>query len=465
LDKPNIMLISIDQHNFESASYLGNPYLNTPSIDSLHRNGVSFVHSYSAGPACMPARSSWMTGLHSSEHMEPFNFSELPSDIPDLGQILRQNGYEAVHSGKWDVNGRDVRQSFHTLYYGNPEIGGGGAQFYDAATTHSACRFLSDYKGEKPFCLHVGIIDPHDICEYLHNFEYKELGNMAGLIGKALPPLPDNFDFEEGEIRLQKVCCRNTPMIHAPIRKIVDKWSESQWRLFIWHYYRFVEKADRWIGLLLEALASSPYCDNTLIIFTSDHGESLGSHQMFQKFTLYNESLHVQFIASSLGDGFGLKKGCIDHKQFVSGIDLLPTILDYCDIARPRNCTGVSLKPYLEGCIEPLRNYAYTEANYYGRAVIREDYKLITEYMPNADDRYKPVNALNNRLGACQLYNMKNDYNETADISHLPENLIIIEELLSNLRQIEQKLHQRPVQLQKTKAGVDKVTAAIWGEN
>ena len=128
---PNILFINTDQHAWDAISAYGNPYLHTPNIDLLHRNGTSFKKSYCTDPVCAAARSSWATGLYTSETGVPFNGGHIHAEIPDIGQVLRAGGYSVFHCGKWHVPGRNVRDSFDVLYYGQPNIRAGGAAFYD----------------------------------------------------------------------------------------------------------------------------------------------------------------------------------------------------------------------------------------------------------------------------------------------------------------------------------------------
>ena len=141
--RPNILFINTDQQSWNAVSAYGNPYLHTPNIDRLHRNGTSFMRSYCSDPVCAATRSSWATGLYTSETGVPFNGGHLHEDIQDIGQILNANGYKAFHCGKWHVPGRNVRESFHTLYYGKRDIGAGGGEYYDSAL-YARCDRLSD---------------------------------------------------------------------------------------------------------------------------------------------------------------------------------------------------------------------------------------------------------------------------------------------------------------------------------
>ena len=88
-------------------------------------------------------------GLYTSETGVPFNGGHMHEEIQDIGQILNANGYNAFHCGKWHVPGRNVRESFHTLYYGKRDIGAGGGEYYDSASTHAVIDFLTTYDGAR----------------------------------------------------------------------------------------------------------------------------------------------------------------------------------------------------------------------------------------------------------------------------------------------------------------------------
>ncbi|MDE0838556.1 MAG: sulfatase-like hydrolase/transferase, partial [Kiritimatiellae bacterium] len=143
MSKPNIIFLNTDQQTWNAISAYGNHCVDTPHIDRIIENGVSFMRSYCTDPVCAPARSSWATGVYSSETGVPFNGGCMHEDIPDLGQILNANGYNAYQTGKWHVDGRNVRNSFKCLFFGQRPIPAGGAEFYDPVTTRSVLDFLS----------------------------------------------------------------------------------------------------------------------------------------------------------------------------------------------------------------------------------------------------------------------------------------------------------------------------------
>jgi len=415
-DRPNIILLSVDEMTYTALSCMGNSCLDTPNMDSLFKKGIAFERSYSTNPVCSPARSSWATGRYPSELGSNLNFCQLASPVPDIGQLMKTGGYFPAHAGKWHVEGRDPRESFHCLYYGNDEIWAYGAEIFDCATTHAAISFFQDYSGEKPFYLQLGYINPHDMCEYLHNYEYKKIPDWSGFdLIKQLPDLPENFGVFPNETAVLRAFRRSDDcLIHQDIRKAVLAWPEEEWRYFIWNYYRFVEKVDVEIGKMLTALCSSRFCENTVIIFTVDHGESLGEHSMFQKFTLYEESVHVPLAIADYSGKYVKAPGG-RSRAMVSGIDVFGTICDYAGLVHDTNAKSV--RRIVEGYEQDLRDYIYIENNYWGRAVIGPRYKLIFDYIPGLAMDYIPPRLRSHKIGDMQLFDLLSDPHETEDLS------------------------------------------------
>jgi arylsulfatase A-like enzyme len=453
-ERPNILFINTDQHSWDAISAYGNPFLRTPNIDELHRNGTSFRRSFCTDPVCAAARSSWATGLYTSETGVPFNGGYLHPKIPDLGQLLNAGGYKAFHCGKWHVPGRNVRESFQTLYYGRQDIGAGGAAYYDSASTHAVADFLTNYDGDDPFYLQIGYVDPHDVCEYLHNHEEKRIPNPLeqGIVSEDdLPPLPENFDYDERETVLHRVCRRvDDALIHAAILKGIRGWDERHWRYLRWNYYRFIEKVDAEIGRVLALLRETSLHHNTLIIFSADHGEACGSHQMFQKFTLYEESVRVPFIVACLGEEVPIEKDRFDETHFVSGVDLFPTVCDYAGIDVPEEVQGLSVRPLAEGRDAPWRDYAYIESNYWGRAIVTDRYKYVTEYKPTSNSKFgvedfQPPGPNAEKLGLAQLFDRQNDPGETENLAGNPTYDEVVKICRNKLFAQEARLHRQQI--------------------
>ena len=462
-DRPNILFINTDQHTWNAVSAYGNSHIHTPHIDRLHRNGISFMRSYCTDPVCAASRASWMTGRYSSETGVPFNGGLMHEDIPDLGQILNRNDYAAVHCGKWHVDGRPVRKSFHNLYIGQRDIGAGAGEYYDRVSTRAWVDFLERHDPAKPFYLHIGLVNPHDICEYQHNHEHKTIPGPIeqGILSpNDLPPLPESFDYDKRETIVQQVFRRGEhPLIHEAIENGIRDWSELQWRFMIWNHHRFTEAADQQMGIILNALEGSRFRDSTLIIFMGDHGEAYGHHRTFQKFALYEESIRVPTIVASLGDHLDVPQEVFDREHFISGADLLPTVLDYAGVDTPDGVQGESIRPLIEGKDVAWRDFAYVESNFWGRAIVTNHYKYVTEYRPKREEDFVPPGPDESALGLEQLFDLENDPWEKRNLAGEPELGDVLADCRSKLLHLEAGLNHRPL-----REGPPRNKVTEWGQ-
>ncbi len=446
----NVLFISVDQLTAATIANR-NDCLSIPNINSLAANGICFDRAYCSDPACAPARSTWMTGLFPSEIGTVFNGAPVFDDVVDLGSVLRGAGCRPVHAGKWHVEGRDVHDSFDVLFYGQRQIEAGAGEFYDVSTTHAAMAFLLNQAAESaPFFLHASYVNPHDICEFQHSFEDKpppELTALGLLDESWLPKLPDNFNFDPREIVSQRVMRRGgDALIHGPIEARLQHWNTMQWRAMTWHYHRFIERVDTEIGLLLDALAQSGLADDTVIVFSSDHGESNGHHRMFQKFTLYEESIRVPLIIASLGSWSFGEKGRRNDTYLVSGADMMPTLCTLLGVAVPAGLPGRSIVPALSQTDAAEPETVYVECNYWSRALVDLRWKYVYEYMPNGDgsDATPPRNATHAR-GLEELYDLIADPGETVNLAYDRGHTAVIERFRVRADQVEADRRSRPL--------------------
>lgn len=338
-EKPNVVFMHVDQMHAAAVSAYGNPYVKTPNLDRMVSDGYSFMRSYCTMPQCCPSRASWYTGRMSKEHGVVVNACPIRPDIPDLGQWLRDDGgYESVYTGKWHVSGRNVRESFHVL------LDSGQGEVNDSAVARTAIAYLLNRQNsEQPFFLNVGFMNPHDCCY---------TAGASGGVGKfmfaeeiqdELPPLPENF--------------RDSP-------RYADRtagWGKMGWQYYIYSYYRLVEMVDAEIGRVYDALMRSPYRDNTLLIFTSDHGDGLGFHGNISKGYLEEEAWQVPAVVVFPGR---VSAGVRDSKNLISGVDVPATICDYASVPPlPEMTIGRSWRPLFEGKDLSWREYVVGETS------------------------------------------------------------------------------------------------------
>lgn len=426
--KSNVLLIITDQQHAGMLSCAGNRYVRTPALDGLAASGARFERAYCANPVCAPSRFAMMTGvLPSRIGMETNEGVSLRvSDeilAHSMGRVFRDAGYETAYGGK-----------LHTPM----ELGKIGFELLTKdermGLADACCDFLRA-KRQRPFLLVASFINPHDICymaiqDYIQvkkipwpavenaRLELQTLDEALKLpvgmsrkefFAKLCPPLPANFKVPPGEA--EAVWKADNRDYRHYIRA---NWSEEQWRLHRWAYARLTERVDAEIGKVLGALRATGLEDNTLVVFTSDHGEMGGAHRLEHKSVPYEEATRVPFIISRKGV---VKPGFVDRKHLVSSaLDLIPTLCDFAGIPKPPSLHGRSLRPLAEGRAAPWRNNLVTEGGSF--RVLRTA-------------RYKYV-AYDSGQRREQLMDLENDPGEMQNLAMDPAHA----EILANHRRL-----------------------------
>ena len=384
---PNLLFINVDQLSIYAIPQFGCTRVETPNIDRLAQRGTSFELSHCADPLCSPSRACWFTGRAPTEHGMLFNdlgFHVRP-EIPDLGAWLRRAGYETFHAGKWHIPGREVGDSFNVLHEGST-IGDHG----DAATAR-ACEALlrSRPAGGDPFLLVAGLMNPHDICEWINvlmhwaNLDVRSPEQFPyPQIESQLPPLPRNFTFDPREPEFFAARVRHSQEHYTAA------WSERIWQYYTWSYYRQVEMVDAAIGRILDALEHSPHAANTLVVFSSDHGDAMGCHRLVHKISLYDHAVRVPMIVAWPGQ---VAQDHVDRTHLVSGFDLAPTLCDYARTAPPPEMRGRSLRELFEDRGPGWRDYVVAHSYVIGRMVRSARYKYIAYRGDRTDQLFDMV--------------------------------------------------------------------------
>lgn len=331
--RPNILLLMTDQQSASALSCAGNDDLSTPAVDSLAATGVRFERAYCTQPLCSPARASMFTGMMPSECGVPFNGMSIPENLRDreLGNLLSAAGYECVYSGKWHIPGGTVEPG-----HGFTRLGPGA----EPGFLEPCFEFLRQ-RHDKPFFLVASFVNPHDICQWARRQPLPHGALAAPPDPEACPSLPANFaraPFEPAALRWEQ---EHTPWIYA-----AQFFSPEQWRQLRWAYYRLCEKVDEQIGWILQALREGGHEEETVVLFTSDHGDAHGAHQWNQKTALYEEIIRVPFVISHPGRS---RAGAVDTHLVSNGLDLFATVCDYAGVDLPEGPTGRSVRPWAEG--------------------------------------------------------------------------------------------------------------------
>lgn len=352
---PNLLFIITDQQWAGALSCAGNPYVKTPNLDRLAARGVRFEKSYCTYPLCCPSRATLFTSRMPHELGIYGNFDAELSEkgVPTMGELFTAAGYQTAYAGKWHLQvpfpafkgGAIPGFTVLPLAGRNPHTidltKDGKGLTVDPNTADAAVAFLGR-PHDRPFLLTVSVLNPHDICEFTQCEAFRQ---MLPADPADLPPArPNLHDTETLPSALERFASQ-----HAD-------WTDRKWREYLCVYYQLVQIADAEVGRVLAALDASDLSDRTVVVFTSDHGEMMGSHQMVTKMKLYDESAAVPLIVAPPGT-----TAAVDSEHLVSGLDILPTLLDYAGIAAPASLRGRSLRPLVEGKTVSWRDFVVSE--------------------------------------------------------------------------------------------------------
>jgi choline-sulfatase len=338
--RPNVLFIMTDQQSADAMSCrMGKRYINTPAMDSLAARGVSFTQAYTPNPLCVPARTSIFSGQYPHVTGVQTN-SDISKPVDPayrcLGTYFRDAGYDTGFIGKWHMAFPAKETSVHGFEYMDANKNNG----IDSTIAPFASAFIQK-KREKPFFLVTSFVNPHNICEWARSEELPD-----GAVGQPpppneCPPAVENsapMADEADTMILMRRSMQSNRLFP------VGGFDEAKWQQYRWAYFRMIERVDQYIATILDALKSSGQLENTIVVFTSDHGDMQGAHGWNQKTVLYEESTNVPLIICAPG-----KKGSRTSDRLVNtGVDLLPTLCTLAGVAVPSGLPGLSLKPSVE---------------------------------------------------------------------------------------------------------------------
>jgi choline-sulfatase len=423
--RPNILLVITEQNYADVMSgVMGERYVKTPNLDALARRGIRFDRAYAPNPICVPARNSIFSGHYPFETgLQSNSKKSLPAHMVCMGKHFKDAGYDTGYFGKWHLN----IKSSDTARHGFDQTGvlkGNGA---DHNIPAPAIAFLHQ-KRDKPFLLVTSFTSPHDVCQLVRGQKIP-----GGPIGdfpnpEDCPPVPVNYEppiDETDSMALMRRSYQATEM--TPIAD----FDANKWRQMRWGYYRLIERADREIGKVLTALKETGHEQNTLVIFTADHGDCTGAHQFAQKTVFYDESSRIPLIVSYPGQ---ITPG-ITRKLVNVGIDTLPTMMDFAGIRIPSQFKGRSLKPVCENpALANWRDYLVV-SNHMVQGALPSGETIIPECrgrMVRTEDHKYAVYDLGNHRES--LVDMEMDPHEMRNVARDPAYKDVLKEHQDLLR-------------------------------
>lgn len=412
ITRPNILLIITDQQFADVMGCAGCRGIETPAMDSLAKDGVRFTRAYVNFPVCLPERYTMFTGrlpctrrLADGEHKPRIS----------LGNQAKQGGYATAYFGKWHIQDKTFGRE-DTANHGFDLNTGGN----DLDMTDAAIQFLS-HANRKPFLAVVSYYNPHDICEWGR----KKAGRTEDITmhngdvdtNPALdlcPPLPDNYEINQDEAEAAQLRRTLSSNGVPNAQKMAMEFSKDDWRQYRWAYHRLVELVDKQVARLLGSLEEKGLADNTVVIFTSDHGDGYAAHRWHQKSVLYEESCRVPFIIRWPG---GQRQGETDARLISVGIDLMPTISDIVGARMPPGpYFGKSVLPFVLNRDSPAPTHEYVVSE----AEVRKGPKVSYDGRSLRTPQYK-YHVWSRGKNREQLFDMINDPGETRNLADLPE--------------------------------------------
>ena len=420
--KKNLLFLMVDQMHGQVLD--DDNQCITPNLDKLAKNGVKFNRAHTSNPVCSPARASIMTGLLPHNHGVTTGFHTVDEDQSNLrtekehwAQRLKNDGYKTAYFGGWGIERTNKLDNFGWDIYGAQEEkeeynkvnsvftdsidkncpnffidnppGYKRTPFYGISNkntnerglgllTEKAKNFLINDIDDEPWACFVSVSEPHD--PFISTKKYYDMYDDIDI------KLPKSFEDDLSD----------KPNLYKRAQKVFENMTKEDHIESIRNYYAMVTEIDYEYGKIIDLLEEKGELENTIIIFTSDHGEALASHGIYAKnLCAFEEIYRIPMIIS----GPSIKENKISE-DLVSSMDLCPTILDILECKSIDNIDGKSFKPIL--CTEQVNTIDKCFAEYDGTRI-----KLTQRIL-----WYKDLKYVFNGFDYDELYDLSNDVEE-----------------------------------------------------
>lgn len=410
IKQPNVVVFFTDQQRWDTTGVHGNPLDLTPNFDHMAQRGTDVHYSFTCQPVCAPARSSLQTGLYATQTTVFRNRIALPSDSKTLAHYFGQAGYRTGYIGKWHLAEGDpvpahqqggydfwlganalelVSQPYNTIVSdkeGKPHKLPG---YRVDALTDAAIRFINDRKNQ-PFFLFLSFLEPHSqnhIDDYVAPDGYR-----SRYTGRWIPP--------------------DLAVLGGSAHQHLGG------------YYGMVKRLDEALGRVMDALKSLGLDDNTIVLFTSDHGSHFKTRNNWYKRSCHESSIRIPTALQGPGfDGGGR------ISELVSLVDLPPTLLDAAGLPIPEEMAGHSILPLLTNQTEnwPEEILVQISETQVGRAVRTRRWK----YSVSAPDGDGKRDAASDYYVEEFLYDLHSDPYELTNLAGLESH----QEVASRMRE------------------------------
>ncbi len=402
-DRPNVLYVFTDQER-EGVS---RRFLRLPNRMRLEEHGVRFTQAFCTTPQCSASRSSLLTGRYPHEAGVVANVDgnsmgkPLSPDIPSLGNVFSRNGYATGYFGKWHLgNDKD----------GLDDFGFPGYRRLKGNELAQAAADWIDEQSSQPWFLMVSFNNPHDIYHYPRETDVSVRDGVT---------IPDNFNDDlKGKPSPQR------KFLVDDQGKVTLDWDKQRWLEYRSYYLDLIEKVDGHLGLILDALEKKGQTENTIVVYTSDHGDMGGGHRLpFKGPFMYEELLNVPLVIS-----YPKRLQRVLSNSLVSLVDIVPTLCDLTGVEWPGPLSGTSLCPVFQDPGERVRRVVYSE--YYGKQKWAVPIRTIRT-------RNWKYNTYVN--GGEELYDLKADPGETVNLVDNPDRKDVKQRLSKRLQRWRQE--------------------------
>ncbi len=423
----NLLVIQTDEHHFKTLGCYGGKIVKTPNIDWIAKNGAIATSFYATTPVCSPSRGALMSGKYPQHTPVTNNNIKLDDDIVTFAEVLRRKGYATGYAGKWHLDGdgkpqwgpkrkfgwEDNRFMFNRGHWkmfadgpngpqvgstknGRPDYGIKGADEKSFATdwlTDKVINFVNEKKG-KSFCYMVSYPDPHgpNTVRAPYDTMYEDVK----------PPIPRSVN----KTRAQ------TPKWAAKAPRI----TADTIRLLMPKYYGMVKCLDDNIGRILDTLRRNGQIDNTIIVFTSDHGDLCGEHGRLNKGVPYEGSARIPFLIYTPGK---IKGGTVVNEA-LSCIDFMPTVMNLMNTKHGQKVDGRDATALFTGVKTDWSDMAFIRST-----------SVSKPWLCAVSDRYKLVYS---EMGDPWLFDLEKDPDELINLFNDPESKDVITTMTDQLQ-------------------------------
>lgn len=422
--RPNLVFILVDDLRWDAMSFMGHPFIKTPNIDRIAREGMMFKNAFVTTPLCSPSRGSYLTGQYVRTHGVKHNGDNAPLShkLLTFPKLLQDAGYETAYVGKWHMGNDDTPRpgidrwvSFKGQgQYNDPPLNIDGQRI---TAKGYITDLLSDYSVEfvkksrtKPFCLYLAHKAIHG--------PFTPAARHASLLAETrIERAPNSKDPLTGK----PMMTRELPAAAAPKKKGAQVQSGPSDEV-IKNQVRCLLSIDEGVGRILGALEESKQLDNTLIVFTSDNGYFWGEHGLGDKRAAYEESIRIPMMARYPK----LIPPGSKRDEMALNIDIAPTMLEAAGLKPHKQMQGRSLLPVMSGKAKSWRKSFLCE--YY----MEQQYARIASWEAVRTAEYKYIHYPDLK-DSDELYDLRSDKGEMNNLISDPSRHAVVETLKKEL--------------------------------